>query len=301
MHDALIAVPSKGRCNWLKSKKYTTFDIVCSYNKDKIAFIEEKEVPQYKEYINDKGWALHSIPNDTEINYVHDTYNYIINYAHAQDYEYLFLFDDDLVFTQLDASTNDFSKYDRITDLDKMISICTQMLCHEMPFITIPYAFKKFAMQRLIDFNANVQSTYIIHVPTFIRYGIDFSCKEEIWFHCDTNLILKLMRCGFLSAQLNIFMHSACGGGFNSPGGCSLYRTQEKVNASIAEMSKIYGKYFVLREGLNKYGWRKYTVYTKKAFDKDLFYFHFHKDAEDVAKRLVSLLDAIYSKELNNG
>lgn len=291
MLKTLVACLSKERADFLELNNGLTLNIKC--NSEKLLFVErtDSQLIKYKELADKYAWQLIEIGPKLFFNF---TCDYIINYAYENGYDNLLLFDDDLELYKLANNAINFKNYNYNYDINDLINITAILLCEQIPYATVPYAFARINMQNLIDFNKMITQAYFIHVKTFMHNKLFFTCEEVMWHSCDIVLLLDVLLNGFITARINLY---TTGNNvlFSNPGGSSIYRTEKIIDDSIHALKHKYTDYISNIDTHNKF-----KTYTKKAFNKEKFKARFGIDANVFAKNKLIEIEDFYNKELLN-
>lgn len=110
-------------------------------------------------------------------------------------------------------------------------------------------------MQRVLGYN----------VPTVRRAKASFTRIEPL---SDFDMTLQLLRAGFANAVMYDYVQDEVTGGFQAEGGCSLWRTMEKLRAAQKKLISLHPDFISARERtyVDRPSRTELTIQWKKAF-----------------------------------
>jgi len=236
------------------------------------------------------------------INYVSQTYDLIIKHAIDNGFDRLFMTDDDISFmtnNPIPGLKPDFSHcspYEFKYFLDEMSEMlgCGIVAC-------APVRIESRTHSHIINFNSPARVSVMWDVNHLKKHPEHrYYAGIEMEAHCDSNLSMKILTDGFMTANITAVYTSTL---MNNPGGCSTYRTldlQEKATALLHE------KYPTFTRLKQKKGWADdpdimilgITCYWKKAFNKAIWEKRENKSATEYARQLVKDLELSYSEHI---
>lgn len=115
------------------------------------------------------------IPDYTATN-IAETREHILQWAHRNKYDWLFMVDDDVRFFERSKSYSSLpvTVEDTKNMVNHLISICTP----EHPLVSTRERFMINQVDHAYEKNAKIIRVYMIHVPTFIEQGVSFLYKD---------------------------------------------------------------------------------------------------------------------------
>lgn len=300
----MYAILSRERGDWLLSKNHTS----ASYFGEKsrpwlYVRNDDSTLPEYREYADKYKCMLHVFDaKKLGIEFVSQTYDLIISHAIENGSDRLFMTDDDISFMTVNPILGAKPDYSHCSPmefeyfLDRMANMVDSRLV-----AIAPQRIESRSQAHIINFNAPARVSVMYNVDHFKKHPMHrYWQGREIEAHCDSNLSLRLLTSGFMTANLNTVFTSTA---MNNPGGCSTYRTSEWQERATQKLHDNYPEVTRLKQkkgwGDDKEGWYLgITCYWKKAFNKELFMEIFGHDPTDHARHLIKVMQADYAEHI---
>jgi len=299
-----IAIPSRGRADWLRKQNRSTLKQIAFLKPDFWIRDDESEetYQSYAHYMLECGVR----PSDWMRRYngkgilgAAQTYDYLIDYYIAEGFERLLILDDDLAFTMHNPIPNakpDFKICDEY-ETETLFNHITNLVCPQMPMMSFTPIMTR-SHPHLIAYCKPMMMAYSYYLPHFAKHPEHrFWFGENIEARCDLNLSLKMLTEGFLNGFLvSCFIPD----NVNNPGGCSIYRDLEMETKSV---EYLMAQYPMSTKPRMKKGWvgdpnvmrKAVTIQWKRAFDHGKFFNNFNEDATVFAHQHLLKYEIIYA------
>jgi len=230
-----VVIPSKDRSNMIA--KYA--DSPLNRFKDSV-FNTYLWVNSSEEYAYAKVAGYTYVISDYTATNIAETREHILQWAHKNKYDWLFMVDDDVRF---------FARYKNYASLpvnvpetrnmlNHLISICTP----EHPLVSIRERFMINQCDYAYEKNAKIIRVYMIHVPTFIEQGISFLYKGMKVF--EDKLVQVLLNEKGYRTITSVHFAQSTRDSSNANGGCAEYRTNPETERCVDIFLKDFPKAF---------------------------------------------------------
>lgn len=236
------------------------------------------------------------------IEFVSQTYDLIIDNAISNNYDRLFMTDDDIAFMTINpipGAKPDFSHCSP-EEFRFFLDRMEQIVSDEIVAMA-PMRIESRTQEHIINFITPARVSVMYNVHHLKRHPAHrYWAGRQIEAHCDSNLSLKLLTEGFMTANLTTVFTSTA---MNNPGGCSTYRTSEWQERATQQLHDNYPEYTKLKM---KQGWGEdkegmylgITCYWKKSFNKDAWELRHGKDATEFARSIIKNEERAYSAHI---
>ena len=304
MKNYALAIPSRNRADWLRSKKRTTLNQTHYFEPHLWIRTDETE-DSYQSYchymlennMHPADWMVRY--DGSEIFGAAQTYDHIINFHIARGDERLIILDDDLYFSMhnpIPEAKPDFKLCNKY-ELDNLLNHFANLTCPQLPAMSMTHIISR-TKPRLIDYGQRFGSAYSFYLPHFRKHPEHrFWHGKQIEARCDLNLALQLLTDGFLTAWLaSIFVPCEV----NNPGGCSTYR-----DLQVEEMSTEYilTNYPHVAKARMKRGWmgddsivrKTLFIHWKQAMNHHKFWDRFGIEAREWSKNHLLEYEKVYA------
>lgn len=257
--STLIAVPSYNRAEHMF--KYLTLKQLTNAGFKPLLFIRASECEKYApvcEHYGIEYVAVGEIPIDQKR-------DAIVQYAHDNNYDRVFMLDDDLrfawrktVWDRLQLSGPEQIRA-MVAELEELCDPVAPMVgCRLRAFAN--NAQEPYSIATRIIFNV------MLHVPSVMYHGWKYTCpfrgKEDLNFH------LQVLTSGYRTITSNLF---TCDSGLDKEdqGGCGTWRTTEVMTQCSELLKRQWPEFVTLREKVSNYGevYQDVTIRYKKAYE----------------------------------
>jgi hypothetical protein len=302
MNNYYLAIPSRGRADWLRKKKNTTLRQT-SFLTPEFWVRKDDDYQAYCHYMMEH----HLRPADYMVHYdgegilgAAQTYDMMIDhYINDGGPDRLIILDDDLAFSMHNPIPDAKPDYKLCNsmELSALFQQAANLVCPEMPILSFTPIMTR-SHDHLISYCKPMMMAYVYYLPHFKKHPEHrFWVGEEIEARCDLNLTLKILTEGYLTSfMVTLFIPD----NVNNPGGCSIYRDLEMEVKSVNYLKTHYPNCTRPRM---KRGWvdnpdvirPAVTIQWKKAFDHFKFREHFGVEANVWAKEHLVKYERVYA------
>lgn len=179
------------------------------------------------------------MPDEMSTN-IAETREHILQWAHRNKYDWLFMVDDDVRF--FERSKNYSSLPVTVEDTKNMVNHLISICTPEHPLVSTRERFMINQVDHAYEKNAKIIRVYMIHVPTFINNGISFLYKGMKVFE-DKLVQVLLNEKGYRTITTVHFAQSTRDSS-NANGGCAEYRTNPETERCVDIFLKDFPKAF---------------------------------------------------------
>lgn len=241
MEKVCIAIPSYKRSKCITARRLSQD---CPY--DKYICVRPEELADYQEVAAETGCKLLPLENVTDIG---NTRQRIVEEL-SKEYEWMFLFDDDIYSIEMLGQRDGVIKSQRIlrnTGEKPRIETEALKLWFDIAAIRNDYVYSSVDHRTFdrgnhgfISINrSSLTEVVLVHLPSILKVG-NYRSNYEVGFE-DMYIQYKLMRAGFLCARLGMIEFSATPAGKSPKGGCN----ENIYKDGMAACNKIFTEGFL--------------------------------------------------------
>lgn len=219
-----VVIPSKDRVDQVRKYRDSPLNRFNDPVFNTYLWVNASEVHEYKKVAGD----VTVIPDWNATN-IAETRENILQWAHRNKFEWLFMVDDDVRF--FERSKNYGSLPVTVEDTKNMVNHLISICTPEYPLVSTRERFMISQCEHAYEKNAKIIRVYMIHVPTFIEQGISFLYKGMKVF--EDKLVQVLLNEKGYRTITSVHFAQSTRDSSNANGGCAEYRTNPETERCV--------------------------------------------------------------------